>query len=32
LAFSFCDDNQILSVSRCGDSWWSWCWRGGCDV
>jgi len=30
--FSFCDDHQILGVSRCGDSWWSWCWRGGCGV
>ena len=30
LTFSFCDDHQILGGSRCGDSWWSWCWRGGC--
>jgi len=32
LAFFFYDDHQILGVSICGDSWWSWCWRGGCDV
>jgi len=25
-------DHQIFGVSRCGDSWWSWYWRGGCDV
>jgi len=26
LAFSFCDDHQILGMNRCGNSWWSWCW------
>jgi len=26
----FCDDHQILGLSKCGDSWWSWCWRW-CD-
>jgi len=26
LVFPICDDHQILSVSRCGDSRWSWCW------
>jgi len=26
LTFPICDDYQILGVSRCGDSRWSWSW------